>query len=58
VLTSFISARELAGDTGAQRLLVGVASHPQDGQEPRELLMKADMRAGGYSLLEELVRVG
>ena len=58
VLTSFLSARELAGDTGFGRLLVGVASHPEDGTEARELLQAADERAGGYSLLEESVKVG
>jgi GGDEF domain-containing protein len=58
VLSSFLSTRQMAGKNGAERLLVGVASHPEDGTEPRELLMKADQRAGGYSLLEEAVSVG
>jgi GGDEF domain-containing protein len=55
VLSSYLSARELEGDNGAERLLVGVASHPEDGSEFHELLVIADERAGGYSLLEEAV---
>lgn len=58
VLSSYLSAMEMAGERAAGRLLVGVASHPEDGSEPRELLEKADSRAGGYSLLEEVVKVG
>lgn len=58
ILSSFLSARELAGDTSCGRLLVGVASHPEDGSEPRELLERADARAGGYSLLAEALKVG
>ncbi len=33
-------------------LRVGLASHPDDGGESRDLLVKADQRAGGCSLLE------
>lgn len=58
VLSSFLSARELAGDSSAVRLLVGVASHPDDGTEARKLLQQADGRAGGYSLLEQPLKVG
>jgi GGDEF domain-containing protein len=58
VLSSFLSARELAGDSGSSRLLVGVASHPDDGSEAAKLLEKADDRAGGYSLLEQPLKVG
>ncbi len=35
----------------AEKLLVGVASHPEDGTETRDLLRVADGRAGGRSLL-------
>ncbi len=52
VLTSFLSARGLPSDLTAAPLRVGLASHPQDGGEPRDLLLKADRRAGGCSLLE------
>jgi GGDEF domain-containing protein len=58
VLTSFLSARELDGSPGTERLLVGVASYPEDGADSRELLGRADDRAGGYSLLEEAVALG
>lgn len=54
VLSSFLSARDVAGKCNPERLRVGVASHPKDGAEPGELLRRADERAGGYSLLEEL----
>jgi GGDEF domain-containing protein len=52
VLTSFQSAREVAGEGAEARLRVGMASHPEDGGESRDLLVKADQRAGGSSLLE------
>ncbi len=52
VLTSFLSARGLSADLATSPLRVGLASHPEDGGEPRELLLKADRRAGGCSLLE------
>jgi GGDEF domain-containing protein len=52
VLSSFLSAREVAGRCSPERLRVGVASHPKDGTEPGALLRRADERAGGYSLLE------
>jgi GGDEF domain-containing protein len=58
VLSSYLSARELDGDSGSERLLVGVASHPDDGESYKELLAKADERAGGTSLLEEALEVG
>jgi GGDEF domain-containing protein len=58
VLSSYLSARELDGDSGSERLLVGVASHPEDGGSYKELLAKADERAGGISLLEEALEVG
>ncbi len=58
VLSSFLSARELNGNSGSETLLVGVASHPDDGMDYRELLEKANERAGGYSLLEEAVSAG
>ncbi len=58
VLSSYLSARELGGDPGSERLLVGVASHPDDGESYQALLAKADERAGGSSLLEEAVEVG
>ncbi len=58
VLSSFLSHREMAGDSSSVRLLVGMASHPDDGVDPRQLLEKADGRAGGYSLLEEPLEVG
>jgi len=51
VLTSFLSSRVGSDGSGAQ-LRVGVASHPEDGGDPRDLLMMADQRAGGVSLLE------
>jgi GGDEF domain-containing protein len=52
VLASFLSSRSVAsGNSGAQ-LRVGVASHPEDGGDPRDLLVMADQRAGGASLLE------
>lgn len=57
VLSSFLSARELAG-ASPERLRVGVASHPEDGTDPRALLIKADERAGGMGLVEGLVMVG
>ncbi|UCC73360.1 MAG: diguanylate cyclase [Gemmatimonadota bacterium] len=57
VLSSYLSARELDGDAGSERLLVGVASHPDDGSDSDELLAKADERAGGLSLLEETLEV-
>ncbi len=52
VLTSFLSARGLPADLAMSPLRVGLASHPEDGGEPRDLLLKADRRAGGCSLLE------
>lgn len=52
VLTSYESARQLAGESGEINLAVGIASHPEDGGESKELLLKADERAGGGSLLE------
>ncbi len=58
VLSSYLSARELDGDGGTERLLVGVASHPEDGDGTKDLLAMADERAGGQSLLEEAVKVG
>ena len=57
VLSSFLSVRELAGGD-PERLRVGVASHPEDGADPRTLLLQADERAGGKSLLEAAVPVG
>jgi len=58
VLSSFLSARDVAGKCSPERLRVGVASHPKDGAEPGALLRRADERAGGYSLLAELVVPG
>lgn len=58
VLSSYLSARELDGDAGSERLLVGVASHPDDGEEANDLLVRADERAGGVSLLEETLEIG
>ncbi len=52
VLSSFQSARGLPADLLTSALRVGLASHPEDGGEPRDLLLKADRRAGGCSLLE------
>ncbi len=52
VLTSYQSALELAGGIGGADLAVGLASHPEDGGESKELLLRADERAGGGSLLE------
>jgi GGDEF domain-containing protein len=52
VLTSYESARELVGGNGGVNLAVGLASHPEDGGESKELLLRADERAGGGSLLE------
>ncbi|UCF19152.1 MAG: hypothetical protein JSU87_14665 [Gemmatimonadota bacterium] len=50
-----VLASLLGGEGGrlleAEMLLVGMASHPEDGSETRELLRVADGRAGGYSLL-------
>jgi GGDEF domain-containing protein len=54
VLTSYRSSRELAGHIGELELTVGIAGHPEDGEESKELLLKADERAGGGSLLEPL----
>jgi len=56
VVASFLSSRHASGDSTMQ-LRVGLASHPEDGAEPRDLLLTADERAGGCSLLEA-VRVG
>jgi GGDEF domain-containing protein len=53
VLNSYLSSRAVDGRSGAQ-LRVGVASHPEDGGGPRELLGMADQRAGGVSLLEPI----
>jgi GGDEF domain-containing protein len=51
VLTSYESVRDVAG--GAEiELAVGIASHPEDGGESKDLLLRADERAGGGSLLE------
>ena len=52
VLTSFLSSRNVGGCGSAPQLRVGVASHPEDGGDPRDLLTMADQRAGGVSLLE------
>jgi len=52
VLTSFLSSRSVGGGGSGAQLRVGVASHPEDGGGPRDLLMMADQRAGGVSLLE------
>jgi GGDEF domain-containing protein len=51
VLDSYESARESAGG-GGSKLAVGLAGHPEDGGESKQLLLKADERAGGGSLLE------
>lgn len=52
VLTSYESVRQLGGGSGVIDVAVGIASHPEDGGESKELLLKADERAGGGSLLE------
>ena len=52
VLTSFLSSRSVGGGGSGVQLRVGVASHPEDGGDPRDLLTMADQRAGGVSLLE------
>ncbi len=52
VLTSFLSSRGLPGDLASAPVRVGVATHPEDGGEPGELLIAADRRAGGGTLLE------
>ncbi len=52
VLTSFLSSRNVGGGGSGPQLRVGVASHPEDGGDPRDLLTMADQRAGGVSLLE------
>jgi GGDEF domain-containing protein len=49
VLSSFLSAR--GQESAAVPVRVGVASHPEDGGESRDLLLKADERAGGSSIL-------
>ena len=51
-LTAYQSARELAGGSGEINLAIGLASYPEDGGESKELLLRADERAGGGSLLE------
>ena len=58
VLSSFLSTRQLAGQDATERLLIGVASHPEDGVDPRALLQKADQRAGGESLIEGVAFAG
>ncbi len=52
VLSSFLAEREIAGRK-TDRLRVGVASYPRDGSEVRDLLSRADERAGGPSMLKE-----
>ena len=52
VVASFLSSRSVASGNSGTQLRVGVASHPEDGGDPRDLLMMADQRAGGTSLLE------
>lgn len=52
VLAAYEAARDLAG--GGASLAVGMASHPEDGGESKELLLTADERAGGGSLLEPI----
>jgi GGDEF domain-containing protein len=52
LLTSFRSSRSASGGSSGAQLSVGVASHPEDGGDPRDLLTMADERAGGVSLLE------
>ncbi len=54
VLTSFLSSRTGAGGSSDAQVRVGVASHPEDGSDPRGLLTTADQRAGGVSLLEPI----
>ncbi len=54
VLASYRSSRELVGRSGEPGLTVGVAGHPEDGGESKDLLLQADERAGGGSLLEPL----
>lgn len=51
VLTAYESYQEISGGGSAQ-LSIGMASHPEDGGDPGELLSKADKRAGGFSLLQ------
>lgn len=58
MLSSFLAARQQAGGPRADRLRVGVASHPEDGADPRQLLSKADERAGGPSLIKGAALVG
>jgi GGDEF domain-containing protein len=53
ILGSYLSAKGL-GTAEAARLRIGMASHPEDGGDSRDLLLKADERAGGCSLLEPL----
>jgi GGDEF domain-containing protein len=50
VLTSL----QAAGGSVENRVRIGLASHPDDGGESRDLLIKADQRAGGASLLEPI----
>lgn len=52
VLSSFLSSREVAGEAADAGVRVGMATHPDDGADSRELLLKADRRAGGTPLLE------
>ncbi|MEE9133097.1 MAG: hypothetical protein V3U13_06010 [Gemmatimonadota bacterium] len=52
VLTSFLSFQQVSGNGAPGELRIGLASHPEDGADPRDLLTKADQRAGGCSLLE------
>ena len=54
VVTSFLSSRSVSGVCSGAQLRVGVASHPEDGGDPRDLLTMADERAGGVSLLEPI----
>jgi GGDEF domain-containing protein len=53
VLSSFLSSQGF-GTAEAAQLRIGVASHPEDGGDSRDLLIKADERAGGSSLLESV----
>ncbi len=58
MLSSFLQTRDAEEGRSTERLQVGVASYPGDGAEARALLVRADQRAGGASLLSEVAVAG
>ena len=51
VLSSFSSARDLAGARKAERITLGVGTYPDDATDAADLLSRADERAGGERLV-------